>query len=105
MDRNTRYRQQRRNKVSDEDRFAGQQPGRGESGVREEIESAGESHPQLAAIAVCLAQLLDNPQGRNQYPAAAKVLGGLLDKLSSVSARGRHWRLARVGTMSDRGGA
>lgn len=99
VERNASYRQQRRN-GSDID--AGQVPGPVESGVREEIGLAVESRPGLAAVAVCLAQLLDNPQGRNQWAAAAKVLAGLLDTLSSVSARGSHGRLALVRNMSDR---
>jgi hypothetical protein len=36
----------------------------------------------------------------NQQPAAAKVLGTLLDKLHSASARGRRGNLALVNSMT-----
>ena len=53
-----------------------------------------------------MAKLLDNPKAINQQPAAAKVLGALLDKLRSASARGRRCgRLAVVRTMTEEGGA
>jgi hypothetical protein len=47
-----------------------------------------------------MARLLDNPKAVNQQPAAAKVLTMLLDKLRSVSARGRRGDLAVVREMT-----
>jgi hypothetical protein len=49
--------------------------------------------------------LLDNPKAINQQPAAAKVLGALLEKLRSASAPGRRGGLAVVRTMTEKGGA
>jgi hypothetical protein len=93
------YRQERRDKLAGQHIDAGQGPGPVELGVHEEIAGAAEARPGLAAAAVCLAQLLDNPQGRNQYAAAAKVLVSVLDKLCSDSARHRRGGLALVRTM------
>jgi hypothetical protein len=105
VDRNAEYRQQRRDKLAGEDVPAGQGPGPVELAVCEEIAGAVGARPGVAAVAVCLARLLDNPQARNQAPAAAKVLAGLLDKLVSDSARQRRGGLALVRTMTDTGGA
>jgi hypothetical protein len=52
-----------------------------------------------------MARILDNQRAVNQQPAAAKVLASLLEKLHSVSARGRRGGLAVVRTMTDKGGA
>jgi hypothetical protein len=76
-----------------------------ELGAREEIELAAEARSGVAAVAVCLAQLLDNPQGRNQYAAAAKVLTGLLGELGKVGAPRRRTQLALVKSMTEKGGA
>ena len=40
----------------------------------------------------------------NSSPAAAKVLGALLEKLRSASAQGRPGGLALVRTMTEKGG-
>jgi hypothetical protein len=103
--RNSSYRQQRRAGLSASDITAGQEPGRVELGVREEIALAVESRPGLAAMAVALAQLLDNPRATNQYPAAAKVLTELLDELGKVGAPRRRSHLALVREMTENGGA
>jgi hypothetical protein len=47
-----------------------------------------------------MARILDNPRAVNQEPAAAKVLGALLDKLRSGSARSPRGNLALVKTMT-----
>ena len=99
------YRQERRDKLSGDDIPAGQGPGPVEAGVLAEIALAAEARPGLAAVAVCLAQLLDNPQGRNQYAAAAKVLTGLLGELGKVGAPRRRSQLALVKSMTKEGGA
>lgn len=68
-----------------------------ESGVQAEIAGlAAEARPGLAAIAISLAQLMDDPKARNQQPAAAKVLSALLDKLHRAGAQGRRGNLAVV---------
>jgi hypothetical protein len=80
----------------------------------------GESRPNVTRTAVTfshisgrcavlpvtpLARILDNPKAVGSQPAAAKVLASLLDKLRSVSARGRRGGLALVRTMTEKGGA
>jgi hypothetical protein len=77
-------------------------PGRVELGVAEEIDGlASQARPGLAQAALALARILDNPRAINQQPAAAKVLGALLDKLRSASARGRRASLAVVPEMTN----
>lgn len=76
-----------------------------ELAVCEEIADAVHTRPGLAAVAVCLAQLLDNPQGRNQYAAAAKALTGLLNELGKVGVQHRRSHLALVREMTTKGGA
>ena len=66
---------------------------------------AGEARPGLAQAALAMARILDNPRAVNQQPAAAKVLAVMLEKLRSVSARGRRGGLAVVRTMTEKGGA
>ena len=105
VDRNTSYRQERRDKLSGQDITAGQGPGQVELGVREEIAGAVEARPGLAAMAVCLAQLLDNPRARNQHAATAKVLTHLLDELVKVGAPRRRSHLALVREMTKKDGA
>ena len=56
----------------------------------------------MHAVGEALARLLDNPKAVNQHPAAAKVLAALLEKLRSVSPRGRRGGLAVVRAMSSR---
>jgi hypothetical protein len=76
-------------------------PGPVEAGVQAEIGGlAMEARPGLAAMAVSLAQLMDDPKARSQQPAAAKVLAGMLDKLRSASGRGRRGNLSVVKSMT-----
>ena len=76
-----------------------------ESAVEAEIAGLAESRPGLAAGALALARVLDNPRAVSSQPTAAKVLASLLDKLHSASARGRRGNLASVRTMTQKGGA
>jgi hypothetical protein len=62
--------------------------------------TASEARPGLAQAALAMARILDNPRAVNQQPAAAKVLGALLDKLRSGSARSPRGNLALVETMT-----
>ena len=69
--------------------------------VMTEIEWMGRHRrPGLAAAAVALAEILDNPKAVSSQPAAAKVLSALLGKLRSVSAGGHRGRLTVVRAMS-----
>lgn len=77
-----------------------------ESGVEAEISGlAAEVRAGLAATALALARIMDNPRAVNQKPAAAKVLAALLDKLHSASPAGRRDRLSLVKSMTENGGA
>jgi hypothetical protein len=79
-------------------------PGPVEAGVQAEIGGiATQARQGLAAMALSLAQLMDDPRAVNQKSAAAKVLTSLLEKLHEVGARGRHGHLAAVRTMTRRG--
>jgi hypothetical protein len=49
----------------------------------------------------CQLTSLYNESSLEIYPAAAKVLAALLDKLRSASARASHGRLAVVRMMTD----
>ena len=60
----------------------------------------GALRPGLAAVALELARLMDNPRAVNQHAAAAKVLARLLDELASASARGRRGNLSLVKSMT-----
>ena len=79
----------------------GSLPGPVEAGVKAETDGlAAQARPGLVQAALALARIMDNPKAVNQQPAAAKVLGALLDKLRSASASGRRGRLAVVRSMS-----
>ena len=78
-----------------------------ESAVMAEINALDGStvRPGLAAAAVAMARILDNPKAVSSQPPAARVLTSLLDKLRSASAQGRRGRLSVVRTMTEKGGA
>lgn len=79
-------------------------PGPVESGVTAEIDGlAAEARPGLAQAAFAMGRILDNPKALNQQPAAAKVLGALLEQLRSASAPGGRGSLAVVRAMSSGG--
>ena len=63
---------------------------------------AAEAQPGLAAMALSLARLMDDPNARCQQAAAAKALASLLDKLRLASPQGRG-RLAVVRTLTEKG--
>ena len=70
--------------------------------VMAEIEAMGTNRrPGLAAAAVALAEILDNPRAVSSQPAAAKVLVALLEKLRSPSARGRGGNMAVVRSLTS----
>jgi hypothetical protein len=62
-------------------------PGPVEVGVQAEIGAAAEARPGLAAVALALARVMDDPKAVNQQPAAAKVLVTVLDQLGKGSVR------------------
>jgi hypothetical protein len=78
------------------------EPGPVESGVQEEIAGSAEARPGLAATALALARIMDNPRAVGQQPAAARQLTSLLEKLRSASPA-RRGGLAVVRTMTRKG--
>lgn len=80
-------------------------PGPVESGVQAEIGGVADARPGLAAVALAMARLLDDPAARNQAPAAAKTLVSVLDALGKVAAPRRRSHLAMVREMTVKGGA
>ncbi|MGZ4563001.1 MAG: hypothetical protein ACXVX6_05355 [Mycobacterium sp.] len=79
-------------------------PGPAEQAVRAELETLPEATEQrlaLAAIAVVLAQGLDNPAFRSSHPGMSRELAKVLDKLRTVGVR--RLRLVDVSKLS-RGG-
>jgi hypothetical protein len=60
----------------------------------------GDSRPGVVQIALALARIMDNPKVVGSQPAAAKVLGSLLDKLGAVGAQGSS-RPSGVGSDDD----
>jgi hypothetical protein len=73
------------------------------AGVLAQLEALGNHRqPGLAAAALSLAQVLDNPKAVNPQPAAAKVLASLLDKLRTP-AQDRRDRLSVVRTLTEKG--
>ncbi len=76
-------------------------PGPVGAGVQPEIGGlAAAARPGLAAMALSLAQIMDDPKARNQQPAAAKVLSALFDKLHRAGAQGRRGNLTVVRAMT-----
>jgi hypothetical protein len=77
-----------------------------EAAVREEIDGLASAalRPSLAAIAACMARLLDSPASTPK-PAAAKVLISVLETLHRGSVQGRRGSLALVRTMTEKDGA
>lgn len=74
-----------------------------EGAVSAEIGALGEhNRPGLAATALALARVMDNPKATYSQPAAAKVLVALLEKLHSASGQARHGNLAVVRAMASR---
>ena len=80
-------------------------PGPVEVGVEAEIGDVAGARPGVAAVALAMARLLDDPKARNQAPAAAKVLVSVLDKLCATSARQRRGGLSVVREMTKKDGA
>lgn len=71
--------------------------------MQAEIIGVAGKRPGLAATAVALARLMDDPTAKNQAPAAAKVLVSVLEALHKGSAQGRRGNLAVVREMTDKG--
>lgn len=62
-------------------------PGPVQSGVKAEIAEVAESRPGLAAAALALARILDNPKAVSSQPAAARQLVAILGTLSKRTQR------------------
>jgi hypothetical protein len=79
-------------------------PGQVEEAVQAEIGGLAVSRPSLAAIALAMARILDNPRAKSTQPPAAKVLAAVMDTLheSTPDPRGN---LALVKSMTKKGGA
>ena len=77
-------------------------PGQVEKAVQAEIGGLAVSRPSLAAIALAMARILDNPRAKSTQPPAAKVLVSVMDTLHKGSAQGRRGNLAVVRAMSSR---
>ena len=91
--------------VSDIGHLASYEPRTGEDGsvvaaVRQEISDIGAyPRPGLAAAALSLAAVLDNPRATSSKPAAAGALVNILNQLRK-SAKGAKSRLASVRAMT-----
>jgi hypothetical protein len=79
------------------------EPGPVERAVAEEVAglAAADARPGLAAGALALARVLDNPRVPSAHPPAVKVLVMVLDTLHKGSAR-RRGGLELVRTMSGK---
>ena len=80
-------------------------PGQVEKAVQAELGGLAVSRPSLAAVAIAMARILDNPRAKSTQPAAAKVLVSALDALHKSSAQGRRGNLALVKEMTTKDGA
>jgi hypothetical protein len=79
-------------------------PGQVEKAVQAEIGGLAVSRPSLAAIALAMARILDNPRAKSSQPPAAKVLAAVMDTLHE-STPDRRGNLALVKSMTKKGGA
>jgi hypothetical protein len=75
-------------------------PGPVEKAVQAELGGLAVSRPSLAAIAVSMARILDNPRAKSTQPPAAKVLASVLDTLHKGSAQVRRGNLSLVKSMT-----
>jgi hypothetical protein len=70
-------------------------------GVSEAIESmAGHRRPDLAAAALALASVLDNPKAISTWPAAAAKMSDLMEQLRR-SGDGKRSKLASIRSMTS----
>ena len=75
-----------------------------EAAVRVEISELHNPDLGLAAVAVALAKILDNPKAISSQPPAARQLIKALDRLHATSSR-RRGNLSVVRSMTKKGGA
>ncbi|WP_375485111.1 hypothetical protein [uncultured Mycobacterium sp.] len=105
---NNRYQQgyRQRKLLPETAPVAADDPGPVELAVQAELDNlpAPTDRPGVAAAALAMARLLDNPRAVGSQPSAAKVLAGLLRDLRSASVRGRYGRLKVVREMTDKEG-
>lgn len=80
-------------------------PGQVEKAVEAELSGLAVSRPALAAIALAMARILDNPRAKSTQAPAAKVLVNVLEALHKSSAQERRGNLAVVKSMTAKDGA
>lgn len=71
------------------------------AGVLEEISGLESPRPDLVAVALCMAELLDNPKATSSKPSAVPRLLAVMEKLHSTAARQRNTPLAVVRSMTS----
>jgi hypothetical protein len=71
------------------------------AGVLEEISTLESPRPDLVAVALCMAELLDNPRATSSKPSAVPRLLAVMEKLHATSARQRNNPLAVVRSMTS----
>jgi hypothetical protein len=81
------------------------EPGPVEAAVETEIRGFAqtEARPGLAATALALARIMDNPRAVGQQPAAARQLAAILGTLSKPTQR--RGKLAVVKSMTNQAGS
>jgi hypothetical protein len=75
-------------------------PGQVEKAVQAELGELAVSRPSLAAIALAMARVLDNPRAKSTQPPAAKVLTAVMDTLHKGSAQARRGNLSLVKSLT-----
>jgi hypothetical protein len=76
-------------------------PGPVELATQAELNGLAQTRPALAAIALAMARILDNPRAKSTQPPAAKVLVNVMDTLHKGAAQERRGGLAAVRTMTE----
>jgi hypothetical protein len=70
------------------------------AGVLAEISTLESPRPDLVAVALALAEVMDNPKATTSKPPAARVLMSLLEKLRATASK-RQTTLAVVRFMTS----
>jgi hypothetical protein len=71
------------------------------AGVLEEISTLESPRPDLVAVALCMAALLDNPKATTSKPSAVPRLLQVMKELHATAARQRNNPLAVVRSMTS----
>jgi hypothetical protein len=70
--------------------------------VQQEIDSLVSPRPGLAAVAVAMAEILDNPKATSSKPPAANQLMRVMEMLRKSSEGARQGRLAAVRSLTSK---